>query len=106
MLILRTLSDEVIPKAHSETVSPTMCDGGGNLVEGPMLSSILTEAEIEASRQRREHDSHFVKTYRKVSGHDPGDGEFFCHTECKGRHDIVSWVNPGDHHRADEMDDK
>lgn len=53
------------------------------------------------TRQRREHVSLFVKTYEESIGHDPSDTEITCHLDCERQHDVMTWVNPSDHHRAD-----
>ncbi|CAI8619118.1 unnamed protein product [Vicia faba] len=59
--------------------------------------------EIEVSLQRRERVSRFVQTYQESVGHDPINAKISRHLECEGKHDIVSWVNPCDHHRADAL---
>lgn len=64
-----------------------------------MPSPILTEVEREDARQRREYVGCFVKTYRESASHDPRDAKISPHIVCQGQHDVVSWVNHGDHHR-------
>lgn len=61
---------------------------------------VLIEAKIEVSRQRMERVERFVKTYQESSGHDPSDVEIAYHIKCQGQYDVVSWVNPSDHHRS------
>lgn len=68
-----------------------------------MPPSVSTEAEIEVVLQKSESASNFVKTYRKVIGQEPSDAEIAHHLECMRQYDVVSWINPGDHHRADVL---
>lgn len=68
-----------------------------------MSPLVLAEVEIETVHQRREHVSHFVKTYRKVTCHDPSDDEIARHIECHEQLRAVSWVSPNDYHKADVL---
>lgn len=71
-----------------------------------MPLSVMTEAEIEDARQRRECVGCFVQTYRQSIGHDPNDAEIARHLECESKHNIASWVNPNDNHRDDVLSHK
>lgn len=68
-----------------------------------MLLPFLTEGEIEVARKWRECVGRFVKIYRESISHDPNDSEIARHMEFQMWHDVVSWVNSVDHHRADAL---
>lgn len=66
-----------------------------------MAPSVLTVVEIEVVHQKREYVGLFVKRYLEWTGHEPSDNEIAHYMECQWWHEVVSYVNLGDHYRAD-----
>lgn len=81
-------------------------NGGEDSIENRCFSPVLTELEIKAVQQRREHVGKFVWLYRGRNGHEPNDARIKIHLEYWGMSNVVSWMDPGNHFKANELDRK
>lgn len=77
--------------------------GGEDHIERPMPPHILTEREIEAAQQRRQHVGYIVQLYQGMTGDEPSDAEIASHLNDMGKSYGVSWVKPDDHFKAGEL---
>lgn len=59
--------------------------------------------EIEAFHKRMEHAISFIWIYRRTSGREPNVAKIAHHLECRGESNIVLWISPDDHYKADEL---
>lgn len=99
-----TSGESLLDRDHSrdslETLFQEKPDSYENLVEKPMSSLVLTEAEIEVTREMRERVNSFVKTYKGVTNQEPHDTVIAHHFECRGYSDDVSLINLSDHYKG------
>lgn len=94
------LLDEAPSRDSLENLFPVNYDRCENFITKLMHPTILSGAKIEVSHQRSERVSSFIKTCREVTYQKPSDAEITHHLECHWQYDVVSWVTPNDHYKA------